>query len=229
MLKLVFLCSGGGGNLRFVAEVIRRGILLETEISEVIVDRKCPAGVYAQQNEIPVFEGDFSAQGQCEVMDRLNRIDPGVVICNIHKILSAEMVNVFHGRLLNLHYSLLPSFGGVIGARALNQALAYGARIVGTTVHWVDEKVDEGTPLVQAATGVVGHEQTGELMDVVFRMGCISLLEGLRLARGDGVTRQAMTRSVAGIADHPTLFSPSVAWFSEFDDEAFWERLRNGQ
>lgn len=77
----------------------------------------------------------------------------GVVLAGFMRILSASFVDRFPNRILNIHPSLLPSFPGV---NAVEQALGYGARITGVTVHVVDEQIDHGPIVAQRA--VVIHE-----------------------------------------------------------------------
>lgn len=226
MLRIVFLCSGGGGNLRFIAEAIRLGLIVDAEICGVITDRECPAVLFARQNNIPVSECDFSEKDQPSVMTRLLDLDPGIIVSNVHKILSSVVVNTFRGKLINLHYSLLPAFGGVIGAKALSQALDYGVQLVGTTVHLVDDIVDSGSPLVQAAIPVIGGDEMPALMDIVFRVGCISLLTGMQLIRTDSRTELKALRSLIEVSGHLVLFNPPVASFPEFQCESFWQLLK---
>ncbi len=226
MLRIAFLCSGGGGNLRFVMEAIRLGFLTNAEICGVITDRECPASLFARQNNIPVSECDFSEKDQPSVITRLLDLDPGVIVSNVHKILSSAVVDSFRGKLVNLHYSLLPAFGGVIGVKALSQALDYGVQLVGTTVHLVDDLVDAGSPLVQTAIPVIHGDEIPVLMDIVFRVGCISLLTGVQLIGGDKQIPSGELRSLMEISGRSVLFNPSVASFPEFQDESFWRRLK---
>jgi phosphoribosylglycinamide formyltransferase 1 len=226
MLRIVFLCSGGGGNLRFVAEAIRLGLIVDAEICGLIADRECPASLFARQNNIPVSECDFSEKDQPSVMTRLLDLDPGIIVSNVHKILSSVVVNAFRGKLINLHYSLLPAFGGVIGAKALSQALDYGVQIVGTTVHLVDDRVDAGSPVAQTAIPVIQRDEMPALMDIVFRAGCISLLTGIQLIREDSQIALRDPRSLLDLSGRSVLFNPPVASFQEFHDESFWRLFK---
>ena len=88
MLRIVFLCSGGGGNLRFVVETIHLGLLMNAEVCGVITDRECPASLFARQYNIPVSKCDFSEKNQRDVMSRLLDLGPGIIVSNVHKILS---------------------------------------------------------------------------------------------------------------------------------------------
>jgi phosphoribosylglycinamide formyltransferase-1 len=226
MLRIVFLCSGGGGNLRFIAQTIRDGLLSDADIVGVITDRECPAGSFARQNNLPVWEHDFSEAGQPYVEKRLVALDPEIIISNVHRILSPTIVKSFQGRLINLHYSLLPSFGGVIGAKALSQALNYGAQLVGTTVHMVDDHVDAGTPLVQAAVPVRANDDLPTLMDVVFRVGCMTLFAGIQSIRQDKKPTSEEPDCLTKVSGRPILINPPIAHMPQWQEESFWDRLK---
>jgi phosphoribosylglycinamide formyltransferase-1 len=71
-----------------------------------------------------------------------------VVLAGFMELMSAEFVRRYRGRLINVHPSLLPAFPGV---RAIEQALAYGVKVMGVTVHFVDEGVDSGPVILQEA------------------------------------------------------------------------------
>ena len=71
-----------------------------------------------------------------------------VVLAGFMEILSAPFIRRFEGRIVNVHPSLLPAFPGV---RAIEQALDYGVRVTGVTVHFVDERVDTGPVILQEA------------------------------------------------------------------------------
>ena len=226
MLRIVFMCSGGGGNLRFILEAIHLDLLIDAEVCGIIIDRECPASLFARQHNIAVSECDFSEKNQFGLINKLQDLDPGVIVSNVHKILSPVVVGSFRGRLVNLHYSLLPAFGGVIGVKALSQALEYGVQLVGTTVHLVDDLVDAGSPLVQAAVPVIQGDEPLALMDIVFRVGCISLLTGIQLIREDKQIISGESRSLIEISGRSILFNPPVTSFPEFEDESFWRRLK---
>ena len=68
------------------------------------------------------------------------------------RILNPSFIDAFHGKILNLHPSLLPSFTGL---NAVNQAFDHGVKISGCTVHWVNEKVDGGKIIAQAPVRIM--------------------------------------------------------------------------
>ena len=218
MLRIVFMCSGGGGNLRFVHEVIRLGLLGDAEKCGVITDRECAAGLFAKQQNIPVMECDFSESNQPSLKTTLMDLCPGIIVTNVHKIISVAVVELFRGKLINLHYSLLPAFGGVIGAKAITQALEYGAKVVGTTAHLVDHRVDAGPPVVQAVIPVMPDDELSVLMDIVFRVGCISLLTSMQIISEDRNVLSGAVHFLSEVSGRSVMFSPSVASVREFQE-----------
>jgi len=93
--------------------------------------------------------------------DEVERWTPDLVVCaGFMRILSADFLARFAGRVVNTHPALLPSFPG---AHAVADALAYGVRVSGVTVHFVDEGVDTGPVIAQAAVPVLDDDDEASL------------------------------------------------------------------
>lgn len=224
--RVVFLCSGGGGNLRFVHQAIVQGWFGAAELAAVLTDRECPANAYARSAGISEACIDFGAAGQDALLSALDAFQPDLVITTVHRILAAAVTSKYRGRLINLHYSLLPAFGGSIGVRTLRDALAYGVRFAGVTVHDVDETLDGGRPLVQAVIPVREGDEAESLMDLVFRCGCLALAAGIDLRlRGRAADSWAAEEAVL-LKERLCLFSAAVGSYPEIQSEAFWTALR---
>ena len=158
-MKLAVLCSGRGSDLQSIIDAIERGEL-QAEISIVItdkpevqaLDRAEKAGI----KNICVDRKLFSSRAdfEAEILKNLSEIDL-VVLAGFMRILSPEFVKKFSGRLLNIHPSLLPSFPG---AHAHRDVLAYGVKVSGCTVHFVDEGTDSGPIILQAAVEVKDND-----------------------------------------------------------------------
>lgn len=224
-MRIVFLCSGGGGNLRFVAGAIRMGWIDDARICAVLSDRECGANAFARAQHIPTEVLDFSATGQLAVMNRLRSLNPDVIVTTVHRVLTPELVQAFSGKLVNLHYSLLPAFAASIGDRPVRQALDYGAKFVGLTVHLVDEGVDSGRPIVQAITAVPSEPEMEGLMNALFRSGCVGLFHAIAsfspgFTAGHGEARTSMP--TGGQIVH---FSPAVAVHPSLEQEHGWAFL----
>lgn len=203
--------------MRFIHQCIESGWLSNARLTAVITDRVCPANAYAQSHSIEQRCFDFLADGHARLVEYLMATQPDIVISNIHRILQPELVEMFTERIINLHYSLLPSFAGSIGTAPIKQAIAYGAKFTGVTVHKVTEIVDAGPPLVQVSIPIHAAEQFNEkLMDTVFRCGCLALLTALSPI-------PESVPQVAAVGGRTCSFS---SLNMNIEDEVFWMNLK---
>lgn len=218
-LRIVFLCSGGGGNLRFLHEAIVRGWIENITIAAVLTDRKCPANAFAQAVDLPTTVVDFDGEKQAKLKKILKQFKADMIITTVHRILRPSVVDQYRDRLINLHYSLLPAFSGSIGVRPVQDAIDYGARFTGVTVHYVDESVDGGKPIIQAAVPLISSERNfSELMNIVFRCGCIALMEAIRAITGTRTTSPSSEHLIFG---RSCIFSPGTTLPTNLTDD-FW-------
>jgi phosphoribosylglycinamide formyltransferase-1 len=155
--KLGILLSGRGSNFLAIARAIRERHLLGVEIAVVLSDREDALGLeVAREMNLPAFAippgGRKRGEYDVEVIARLHqhRVDL-VCLAGYMRIISPEFVAEFPDRILNVHPSLLPAFPGL---DAQTQALEFGAKIAGCTVHFVDEAVDHGVIILQRAVAV---------------------------------------------------------------------------
>lgn len=175
--RIIFLCSGGGGNLAFIKHAIQFGYLKGAIIVGVITDRRCSANVFSDR--IGLYNRIVEIIDQNELQSEIEKLNPDLIITTFHKIIEHDILNQYEGKLINLHYSLLPAFSGLIGSKPLKAALEYHALFNGVTVHLVNAQVDAGRPLVQGVIALHTDETLESLMPVVFRCGCIALLLAL--------------------------------------------------
>lgn len=222
MKTIVFLCSGGGGNLKFIHSCVKRGVLPDYQIVSVIVDRDCGASKFAEQSGIPTHKVAYSRELGSEMFNLLENYEPDIIITNIHKILDEKLVKRFKNRLINLHYSLLPAFKGTIGEKPVRDALASGCKFVGTTSHFVVEEVDSGEILCQSAVSVVAGQSFEKTMNCLFRVGCFTLLNTLIIISHFPVCGQSNTAEISGFN---TCFSPSLPFETGLFDEGFWSEI----
>jgi phosphoribosylglycinamide formyltransferase-1 len=150
------ISSGRGENLRYIIEAIRSGYL-PAEIGIVIADQK-EAGALKIAEEYAVARLYLDPSGLSrEEYDKLlmERLDSAgvdlVILTGYMRILSSSFVSHYKNRILNVHPALLPSFRGM---NAFSQALDYGVRWTGTTIHIVDEDVDHGPIVYQVPVPV---------------------------------------------------------------------------
>ncbi len=156
-IRLAILLSGRGSNFLAIHEAIRRGEL-GAEIAAVISNRPSAAGIERARDlgysTRVVDHREFSSREDHErvIMDIIDAQSADfVVLAGYMRLLSASFVSRFSRRVLNIHPSLLPSFPGV---DAQHQAVEYGVRISGCTVHFVDEGLDSGPIILQRAVEV---------------------------------------------------------------------------
>lgn len=156
--KLGIICSGRGSNLASIIEAIERGEI-PAEIAVVIADKRDAYALErARTKGIPavaVVYRDYAERADFEraMLDELHAHDVTlVVLAGFMRILSPVFVHAYTGRILNIHPALLPSFPG---AHAHRDALAYGVKVSGCTVHFVDEGMDSGPIILQASVPVM--------------------------------------------------------------------------
>ena len=156
--KLGILCSGRGSNLASIIAAVERGDI-RAEIAVVIADKAdAYALVRAREKGIPavaVVRRDYAecADFESALLEQLHAHGVTlVVLAGFMRILSSVFVHAYTGRILNIHPALLPSFPG---AHAHRDVLAYGVKVSGCTVHFVDEGMDSGPIILQAAVPVL--------------------------------------------------------------------------
>jgi phosphoribosylglycinamide formyltransferase 1 len=152
-VRLGVLASGRGSNLR---NLVARGY----QVVAVATNRpSCGAAQIARDQRLPLGEFPqrrFSSREERDqaLLDWLRERQVELVVnAGYDRILSPLFVAAFHGRILNVHPSLLPAFDG--GMDAVERALAHGVKVTGCTVHVVTDDVDAGPILVQAAVPVL--------------------------------------------------------------------------
>ncbi len=177
VMKIAFLGSGGGGNLKFIHEISK--IDDSIEIVGLIADRFCGAIEYAIDNGLynRIHSFKRSILENQDLICMLKDLSPDLIITNVHKILSPSVVKSFEGKLINLHYSYLPAFGGLIGMKPVDEALNRGNKFIGVTCHDVNEKVDDGSTIAQ---GFFIVSESNSHYQSTFETGAITLLAGIQ-------------------------------------------------
>jgi len=165
MKRLGILLSGRGSNFLAIHQAIREG-RLAAEIAVVLSNKSdapglaaaCDLGIPA--HPIPIA-GRTPLQRDEEFIERLQAANVDLVcLAGYMRIITPAFVRAFPDRILNVHPSLLPSFPG-LDAQA--QALEFGAKIAGCTVHFVDERVDHGVIILQRAVAVLDDDTVESL------------------------------------------------------------------
>lgn len=161
--KIAVFVSGGGTNLQALIDAQRSGILQSGEIALVLAsNHKAYALTRAAENNIPsavVVRKEFDSQLAYEEKVKEVLKEYGIeliVLAGFMSILSENFTSAFPKRIINIHPSLIPSFcgKGYYGLKVHEAALAYGVKVTGATVHYVNEIPDGGEILMQKAVEV---------------------------------------------------------------------------
>jgi phosphoribosylglycinamide formyltransferase-1 len=165
-MKIGVLVSGTGTNLQALLDAQARGALAPAEIAAVVSNvrdapalaRAAAAGVAA---EVIEHRGLDRLAFEARLLDALARhAVEAVVLAGFMRVLTAHFVERFPARIINTHPSLLPAFPGVDAAA---QALAYGVKLTGCTVHFVDATVDGGPIIAQVAVPIADGDDARTL------------------------------------------------------------------
>ena len=227
--KLLFLCSGGGGNLRVVHKLWEEGFLNRIDSISVVADRECPATDWSNAQGLRTDVLMVTRDTQDDLIRICELHEPSVIVTNIHKILGPAFTSRYAGSLVNLHYSILPSFSGLIGAKTVTKALEYGAKIIGATAHHVTEDLDGGQPLAQVAYGISNEDTPQDVMDAMFRAGSICLFNALQAM----LDSKELTRSAAidrGVVfeqtGRPMLANPCYGLPESLLSSELWRQIK---
>jgi len=163
--RIAILLSGRGSNFEAIANNVAAG-RLDAEIAAVVSNRPEARGIeIARERGLPAIvmpsKGIDREQYDRSVLAELkNRGVELVCLAGFMRLLSAEFCCAFPLRVLNIHPSLLPAFAGL---DAQKQALEHGVKITGCTVHFVDEQLDAGPIILQAAVPVLDSDTVDTL------------------------------------------------------------------
>lgn len=154
LCRLGILLSGRGSNFEAIAAAIASGALPNAQMAVVLSNKPEAKGLEtAQHKNIPTAV----VANDADILEtlRAHRVDL-VILAGYNRILSAELVNAYDKRMLNIHPSLLPAYGGknMVGLRVHQAVIAAGEKTSGCTVHLVTTDVDAGPILGQAPVTV---------------------------------------------------------------------------
>jgi phosphoribosylglycinamide formyltransferase-1 len=184
--RLGILLSGRGSNFEAIADNVAAG-KIDAEIAMVISNRPEARGLEAaRQRGLPavcipskgldrnIYDGMLAAVLKKHAVDL-------VCLAGYMRLLSAGFIREFPGRVLNIHPSLLPSFPGL---DVQHQALEHGVKVTGCTVHFVDEYLDAGPIVVQAAVPVLDGDTVETLSARILKEEHRIYSEAIRMAVG---------------------------------------------
>ena len=173
-LRVVVMVSGGGTNLQAIIDSVKDSTITNTQIVGVISNNKNAYALKrAEENDIPsmcVSPKDFETRDifNEKLLEAVDGYAPDlVVLAGFLVVIPPEMIRKYENRMINIHPSLIPSFcgKGYYGLKVHESALARGVKVVGATVHFVDEGTDTGPIILQKAVEV----QQGDTPEVLQR------------------------------------------------------------
>ncbi|MDD3311137.1 phosphoribosylglycinamide formyltransferase [Pseudodesulfovibrio sp.] len=175
-LPVAVLVSGSGSNLQSIIDRIEQGVL-DAEIKLVVSNR---AGVFgierAKRHNLPykvMLHTDYRSreafdQAMVDAIVEAGVGDNGLVaMAGFMRIVTSVFLRAFEGRVMNIHPALVPSFPGVNGQA---DAADYGVKIAGCTVHFVDEQMDHGPVVIQAAVPCQAGEDGNVLAPRILKL-----------------------------------------------------------
>lgn len=171
-MRIAVLASGTGSNLKVMLEHVAAGRLSVTPALVLSNNPEAGAIEHARAHGVPfwakshkgVDRQDFDREMIAEIRKAGAE---AVILAGYMRILSTEFIRAFAGRILNIHPAILPSFVGVSGGK---DAVDYQVRISGCTVHFVDEILDNGPVVIQAAVPVSARDNMDSLMQRIHAM-----------------------------------------------------------
>ena len=174
MLKVVVLVSGGGTNLQAIIDAVENGTITNTEIVGVISNNKNAYALErAKKHGIEaccVSPKDFETREAFNeaLLEKVNQFEANLlVLAGFLVVIPEKMIDAYRNRIINIHPSLIPSFCGTgfYGLKVHEAALEKGVKVVGATVHFVDEGTDTGAIILQKPVEV----QKGDTPEVLQR------------------------------------------------------------
>jgi phosphoribosylglycinamide formyltransferase 1 len=184
MKNIGILLSGRGSNFEAIANNVRNGNIPDARISIVISNKHEAPGIEIARRLGIETQVILSKSMQREEHDRAvvatlqqHKVDL-VCLAGYMRLLSPWFVQQYPRRILNIHPSLLPAFPGL---EAQEQAFAYGVKVAGCTVHFVDEELDHGPIIVQRAINVLDSDDEHSLAARILQQEHVAYTEAINI------------------------------------------------
>jgi phosphoribosylglycinamide formyltransferase-1 len=185
-LRIAILGSGKGSNAQAILDAISedrlnaRVVCVLSDVADAfILERARCQGIPAEYISAAPFKTKLEGEGERRYLDALNRYGAEVVaLAGFMRILKPGLLAAFPNRIINIHPALLPAFPGM---ESWKQALDYGARVAGCTVHFVDAGTDTGPILLQKVVPVLDGDTAATLHARIQEQEHLALPEALQL------------------------------------------------
>jgi phosphoribosylglycinamide formyltransferase 1 len=172
--RIAVFASGQGSNFAALVEAQRAGRLGEGRIELLVSDKpEAPVAKRAEEAGIPTLllrPKDYASRElyEAEIVAELQRREIGlIVLAGYMRLITPTLLTPFAGRIINIHPSLLPAFAG---KDAIGQALDYGVKLTGVTVHFVDGGMDTGPVIAQRSVVVEDNDTAHSLADRIHQV-----------------------------------------------------------
>lgn len=183
-LRIGILASGRGSNFQSIIDAVNSG-RLRAEIAVLITDNPSAFAIERAKKHgikyLVMSPKEYSSKDDyfIKIAEELKKRDVGLVIlAGFMRIVRKPLIDSFPNRVMNIHPALLPAFPGLNGQR---QALEYGVRISGCTVHFVDEGMDTGPIIIQAAVPLSQDDTEETLSERILKLEHKIYPEAIRL------------------------------------------------
>lgn len=193
--KLGILLSGRGSNFEAIADSIKAG-KLHAEIAIVISNRADAPGLESAKRrglnaQLIPSKGRVREEHDADVIMALKHAQVDLIcLAGYMRLLSPEFIRAFPNRIINIHPSLLPAFPGM---DAQKQALEYGVKVTGCTVHFVDEHLDHGAIILQKTVPVLDGDDVHTLSARILEQEHTAYSEAIGLLLSGEVEIQGRT------------------------------------
>jgi phosphoribosylglycinamide formyltransferase 1 len=183
-MKIGILISGRGSNMTAIIEAVQSGQIPDSEAVVVISDKTRAEGLEKAKSRgvetiVITRKQRTREEHDAEIIAELKKRNVEIVcLAGYMRLLSKEFVRAFPDKIINIHPSLLPSFPGL---DAQQQAVDYGVKISGCTVHFVDEDLDHGAIILQKAVEVADKETAESLSAKILEHEHALYIEALKL------------------------------------------------
>ncbi|MEY2412896.1 MAG: phosphoribosylglycinamide formyltransferase 1 [Acidobacteriaceae bacterium] len=184
MMNLGILLSGRGSNFEAIARNVAKGKIPDARIAIVISNREDAGGIEVARQlglatRVIPSKGKQRQEHDHEIVAVLSEHGVGLVcLAGYMRLLSPWFVQQYPHRILNVHPSLLPAFPGL---EAQEQAYAYGVKVAGCTVHFVDEELDHGAIVVQKSMAVLDSDDEHSLAERILEQEHLAYTEAINL------------------------------------------------
>jgi len=204
-MKLVIVASTGGS----VMNQLLSNEYFKSRVHSVVSDRDCGAVHSAAAHGVPasIFPEKDKERFSSLVLEYLKSESIDYAVSFYTRLFSGDLLHHYRDRIVNLHPSLLPAFKGLHG---FDDAIAYGVRYVGSTIHFIDEHMDEGKIIQQTICPVDDNRPLPFTRHKIFEQQCRSLLQVVRWLEEERILVEGSHVRIKDATYDDDEFSPAL-------------------